>query len=120
MNQTIRQKQAVLQVLRDRLSMSTSEMFEKIGREEPIRVLRFNVVPRGSNTFEVIERSTGAAKGERFGHDNACQLAQQLESNADFFAANRKATKAFARTLLRWATGGALILMLFAYYGSGH
>ncbi|MNG04289.1 hypothetical protein D3C84_874120 [compost metagenome] len=120
MNQTSRQKQAVLQVLRDRLSMSTADMYRKIDREEPIRSLRFNVVPRGSNTFEVIERSTGAAKGERFGHDNACQFAQELESNADLFAAKRDAVKTFAQILLRWTTGGALMLSLFAYYGAGH
>ena len=120
MNQTIRQKYSVLQVLRERVSMSTAEMYQKIGREEPARTLRFTVVPLGSNTFEIVERSTGAAKGERFGHDNACQLAKQLERNADFFAANRKAAKAFARTLLRWTAGGALMLTLFAYYGAGH
>ena len=119
MNQTIRQKQAVQQMLRDRLSMSTAEMYQKIGREEPVRAPRFNVVPRGRNTFEVIERSTGMAKGERFGHDNACQLAQQFENNAESFAANCKAAKAFARTLLRWTAGAALMLTLFAYYGAG-
>jgi hypothetical protein len=120
MNQTIRQKQAVLQVIQDRLSISTAEMYQQIGREEPVRVPRFNVVPRGSNTFEVIERSTGATKGERFGHDNACQLAKQLESNADFLSANRTSAKAFARALLRWTVGAALMLILFAYYGAGH
>ena len=120
MNQTIRQKQAVLQVLHDRLSMPTAEMYQKIGREESVCALRFKVVPIGSNTFEVVERSTGASKGERFGHDNACQLAQQLENNADFFAAKRTAAKTFARALLRWTVGAALILTLFAYYGAGH
>ena len=120
MNQTIRQKQAVLQVLRDRLSMSTAEMYQKIGREVPVSTLRFNVVPRGGNTFEIIERSTGTAKGERFGHDSACLLTQQLESNADYFDAKCTALKAFARKLLRWTAGSALLLTLFAYYGAGH
>lgn len=119
MNQTIRQKYAVLQVLRERVSMSTAEMHQKIGREEPVPTLRFTVVPLGSNTFKIVERSTGAAKGERFGHDNACQLARQLESNAEFVAANCRTAKAFARTLLRWTVGGALMLTLFAYYGAG-
>ncbi|MGO4003709.1 hypothetical protein ABVN23_21810 [Pseudomonas fluorescens] len=120
MNQTIRQKYAVLQVLRERVSMSTAEMHQKIGREESAPTLRFKVVPLGSNTFEIVERSTGATKGELFGHDNACQLAKQLESNAEFVAANCKTARAFARALLRWTAGGALTLTLFAYYGAGH
>jgi hypothetical protein len=81
----------------------------RIGRDEPVRILHYTVVPRGGITFEVIERSTGTAKGEPFGHDNAGQ-----------FAASHKPAKAFARTLLRWTTGSALLLTLFAYFGAGH
>ena len=120
MNQTIRQSQAILHGLRLRTSLATAEMYQRIGRDEPVRAPRFNVVPRGSNTFEVIERSTGTTKGERFGHDSACQLAQQLEDNADFFAARCKSMKKYSRTLLRWTAGAALMLIVFAYYGAGH
>ena len=28
--------------------------------------------------------------------------------------------KKFSRTLLRWTAGAALMLIVFAYYGSGH
>lgn len=63
MNQTIRQKQAVLQALRDRFALSTSEMYVMIGRKEPVKVPRFNVVPLGKNLFDVVERSTGVSRG---------------------------------------------------------
>ena len=118
MNQTIRQKHAVLQVLRERLSMSTSEMYQMIGREEPVRAPRFNVVPIGKNKFDVIERSTGLSRGARDGHDTACDYAKQLEKNADFFEEVRVTTSRFGRTLLRWTIGTALLLIVFAYYGA--
>ena len=118
MNQTIRQKQAVLQVLRERLSMSTSEMYQMIGREEPVRAPRFNVVPIGKNKFDVIERSTGLSRGARDGHGSACDYAKQLEKNADFFEEVRVTTSRFGRTLLRWTIGTALLLIVFAYYGA--
>ncbi len=108
MNQTIRQNQAILQGLRFQTSLATTEMYQCIGRDEPVRILHYTVVPRGGITFEVIERSTGTAKGEPFGDDNASQ-----------FAASHKPAKAFARTLLRWTTGSALLLILFAYFGAG-
>ena len=118
MNQTIRQKQAVLQVLRERLSMSTSEMYLMIGREEPVRVPRFNVLPLGKNKFDVVERSTGLSRGARDGHDSACDYAKQLEKNADFFEEVRVTTSRFGRSLLRWTIGAALLLIVFAYYGA--
>lgn len=118
MNQTIRQKQAVLQVLRARLSMSTSEMYLMIGREEPVREPRFNVVPLGKNKFDVIERSTGLSRGARDGHGMACDYAKQLEKNADFFEGVRVSSRLFGRTLLRWTIGCAVLLSVFAYYGA--
>lgn len=118
MNQTIRQKQAVLQVLRDRISMSTAEMYQMIGREEPVRVPRYNVVPLGKNKFDVIERSTGLSRGARDGHGIACDYAKQLEKNADFFDSVRVSTSRIGQSMLRWTIGAALMLVLFAYYGS--
>ena len=120
MNQTIRQKQAVLQVLRDHLSKYTSDMYQRIGREEPGRVPSFSVVPQGCNTFEVIEHPGGRVMAELPGNDTACQLAKQLTNNVKAFAAIRRPIKSFARKLLHWTAGGALMLILFAYYGAGH
>lgn len=109
MNQTIRQSQAILQGLRLQTSQATNKMYQRIGRDEPIRILNYTVVPRGGITFEVNERCTGTAKSEPLGRNNA--------SN---FADSHKPAKAFARALLRWTTGSALLLILFAYFGAGH
>ncbi|MGX0890926.1 hypothetical protein AB7M22_002934 [Pseudomonas sp. ADAK2 TE3594] len=120
MNPTIRQSQAILQGLRLRTSLATSTMYQMIGRDEPVRAPRYNVLPRGNNTFMVIDRSTGMPKGERFGHVNACQFARQLEDNADFFASTLSAAKQFAGWMLRWSLVLTAILFAFAYYGAGH
>lgn len=120
MNQTIRQSQAILQGLRLRTSLETSTMYQMIGRDEPVHAPRYNVLPRGNNAFVVIDRSTGTPKGERFGHDNACQLAQQLENNADLFISARSATKHFIGRMLRWTLVLTAILLVFAYYGASH
>lgn len=117
MNPAIQQSQAVLQALRERVSLSTSEMYMKIGREEPVRVPRFNVVPLGKNLFDVIERSTGVSRGEREGHDGACQYAEQLERNADFFASTVETSRRFGWRMARWTAGFAVMLVVFAYYG---
>jgi len=118
MNQTICQKQAVLQALRDRFALSTSEMYVMIGREEPVKVPRFNVLPLGKNTFDVIERSTGRSRGARLGHDCACQYAEELEHIADFTDAVKSTSKRFGVRLLRWAIGFVTLLAVFAYYGA--
>ncbi|PTT05121.1 hypothetical protein [Pseudomonas sp. HMWF006] len=118
MNQTIRQKQAILQVMRERVSISTSEMYKMIGREEPVRAPRFNVIPLGGNKFDVVEHDTGISRGARDGHDMACDYAKQLEQNADFFEGVRMTGSRFGRTLLRWTIGCSVLLVVFAYFGA--
>ena len=118
MNPAIQQSQAVLQALRERVSLSTSEMYMKIGREEPVRAPRFNVVPMGKNTFDVIERATGRSRGARLGHDGACQYAEELEHIADFTDAVKSTSKRFGSCLFRWTIGFAAMLVVFAYYGA--
>ena len=118
MNQAIQQSQAVLQALRERVSLSTLEMYQMIGREEPVKTPSFNVVPLGKNLFDVVERSTGVSRGERTGHDGACQYADQLERNADFFDAAKATSKRFGFRVLRWTLGFSAMLVVFAYYGA--
>lgn len=118
MNQAIQQSQAVLQALRDSVQLSTSEMYVMIGREEPMKVPRFNVVPLGKNLFDVVERSSGVSRGARTGHDGACQYADQLERNADFFDSAKAKSRRFGRRLLRWTFGFAVMLAVFAYFGA--
>lgn len=117
MNQAIRQ-QALLQVTRERAAISTSEMYQKIGREEPARAPRFNVIPLGGNKFDVVEHDTGVSRGSRDGHDMACNFAKQLEQNADLFEGVRVTGSRFGRILLRWTIGCAGLLFLFAYFGA--
>jgi hypothetical protein len=118
MNSAIQQSQAVLQALRARVQLSTSEMYVMIGREEPVKVPRFNVVPLGKNLFDVVERSSGVSRGARTGHDGACQYADQLERNADFFDSAKATSRRFGRLVLRWTVGFAVMLAVFAYYGA--
>lgn len=118
MNSAIQQSRAVLQALRARVQLSTSEMYVMIGREEPVKVPRFNVVPLGKNLFDVVERSSGVSRGARTGHDGACQYADQLERNADFFDSAKATSRRFGRRMLRWTVGFAVMLAVFAYYGA--
>ena len=99
MNQTISQSPAILQRLRLRTPLDTTEMYQNIGRDEPVRIVDYTPAPGGGITVELIKHSTGTAKGE---------------------PANHNTVKAFARTLLRWTIGSALLLILFAYFGAGH
>ena len=118
MNQAIRQKQALLQVMRERVAISTSEMYQKIGREAPVPAPRFNVIPLGGNQFDVVEHDTGISRGAREGHDMACNYAKQLEQNANFFEGVRASGSHFGRILLRWTIGCAALLFVFAYFGA--
>lgn len=118
MNPAIQQSQAVLQALRERVSLSTSEMYMKIGRDEPVKMPRFNVVPLGNNLFDVVERSSGASRGASTGHNGACQYADQLERNADFIRAAKATSLLFGARLLRWTISFASLLVVFAYYGA--
>ncbi len=118
MNPAIQQSQAVLQALHARVQLSTSEMYVMIGREEPMKVPRFNVVPLGKNLFDVIERSSGVSRGARTGHNGACQYADQLERNADLFESAKATSRRFGRRMLRWTAGLAVMLVVFAYYGA--
>ena len=118
MNQTIQQKQAVLQVLRDRLSKSTSEMYQMIGQKEPVRAHRFNVVSLGANKFDVIERSTGHSRGTLTGHNCACLYAQQLEENVDVIESVGISARRVGSLMLRWVIGMAGMLGVFAFFGA--
>lgn len=104
MNQTISQRIAIVHGLRERAAL-------------PVQAPRYTVVPRGANTFEVIDRATGKIKGERFGHGNACQFAKQLESSAALYSSAPTFARLFGSTLLRWVALMSACLVLFAHFG---
>ena len=118
MNQTIKQSQAILNGLRLRATLATTEMYQLIGRDEPAPTRRFQVVPRGDNAFAVIERATGNPKGECTGHGPACALAEQFEQQAMLLAAGKSAIKGFGWRMARWTFALATAMAVFALYGA--
>jgi hypothetical protein len=104
MNQTIFQRRAILDGLRERTTLATSEFYQKVGIDEPVRPVRYNVVPRGDNVFAVVDRSTGQMKVSCSGHSCACQLAQDLEDSfVPAPAARKRSTVSnFAAHMMLW------------------
>jgi hypothetical protein len=118
MHPFFQQRVAGVAAMHARASITPAALCAMIGKDQPVQEPRFKIIPLGNNTFDVVEHSTGTKKGERTGHDSACQFARQLEDKADFFAARDKSIKQFSHTLLRWTAGAALMLIVFAYYGA--
>lgn len=118
MNQSIRQQKAVLEALQQRFNLSASEMFQKTGRQEPVRAPRFHAVPLGGNKFDVIERATGRSRGACEGHGKACARMDSLEAQADAMETGKNIVKGFARSMFRWTCGIAAMVTLFALYGA--
>ncbi|MEE4148406.1 hypothetical protein [Pseudomonas viridiflava] len=111
MHQTISQRRAILEGLRQRCTLSTAEFYDKVGRFNPATLPRFTVVPNGNNEFGVVERSTGVVRGVHRGHSAACKAAEQLEAKPV-----RK--RSFASHMLRWTAAFATGIALFALYGA--
>ncbi|WP_122711101.1 hypothetical protein [Pseudomonas viridiflava] len=107
MHQTISQRRAILEGLRQRCTLSTAEFYDKVGRFNPATLPRFTVVPNGNNEFGVVERSTGVVRGVHRGHSAACKAAEQLEAKPV-----RK--RSFAYLMLHWTAGISIALILFA------
>ncbi len=112
MNQTISQRRAILEGLRQRCTLSTAEFYDKVGRFNPATLPRFTVIPNGNNEFGIVERSTGVVRGVHQGHGAACKVAAQLEAQP-----GRK--RSFASYMLLWTSAIATGLALFALYGAG-
>ncbi|PYD94083.1 hypothetical protein DNF23_03185 [Pseudomonas syringae pv. pisi] len=111
MHQTISQRRAILEGLRQRCNLSTAEFYDKVGRKNPAALPRFTVVPNGNNEFGIVERSTGNVRGVHRGHSAACKIAEQLE-------AQPVRQLSFATHMLRWTAAIATGLALFALYGA--
>lgn len=109
MNQSIQQRRAILDGLRQRAHSARAEFDAKP---------RFAVIPRGHNLFSVVDRHTGAERVEIAGHLNACQSAQKLEDAAQFTQAAQLTAGNVARWMTRWAMGFCLVLAAFAFYGA--
>ena len=121
MHQTISQRRAILEGLRQRAELATSEFYAIIQKDEPVRAFRYMVEPRGNNLFSIVDRDSGKPAGLRTGIQEACEFAQQLEEMPP--VVERPASKAsmvqlVARRMTTWTlsvTGG---LFAFAFFGS--
>ncbi|MDU8542936.1 hypothetical protein [Pseudomonas syringae group sp. J248-6] len=111
MHQTISQRRAILEGLRQRCNLSTAEFYDKVGRKNPAALPRFTVVPNGNNEFGIVERSSGTVRGVLRGHSAACRAAEQME-------AQPVRQPSFASYMLRWTAAIATGLALFALYGA--
>ncbi|MCF5806382.1 MULTISPECIES: hypothetical protein [Pseudomonas syringae group] len=111
MHQTISQRRAIYEGLRQRCTLSTAEFYDKVSRKNPAALPRFTVVPKGNNEFGIVERSTGAVRGVHRGHSSACKAAEQLETLP-------VRQPSFASHMLRWTAAIATAFALFALYGA--
>lgn len=109
MHQTIQQKRAILDVLRQRAQIARDEFNAKP---------RFVVVPHQNNLFGVVDRQTGVERAEVAGHNSACQAAQSFENVADFSHAAQLTAGNVARWMFRWTVVLGLTLAAFAFYGA--
>ncbi|WP_323158268.1 hypothetical protein [Pseudomonas viridiflava] len=110
MHQTISQRRAILEGLRQRCTLSTAEFYNKVDRFNPATLPRFNVIPNGNNQFGVVERESGIVRHVCTGHGSACKVAEQLEMKP-------VRQSSFASYMLRWTAAIATGLALFALYG---
>ncbi|GFZ63696.1 hypothetical protein PSE10B_02180 [Pseudomonas amygdali pv. eriobotryae] len=111
MHQTINQRRAILEGLRQRCTLSTAEFYDKVGRKNPAALPRFTVVPNGNNEFGIVERSSGTVRGVLRGHSAACRAAEQME-------AQPVRQPSIATHMLRWTAAIATGFVLFALYGA--
>jgi Tfp pilus assembly protein PilV len=108
MHQTIQQKRAILDVLRQRAQQATADFNAKP---------RFVVIPHQNNLFGVLDTKTGVERAEVAGHNSACHAAQSFENVASFNQAAQVTVGNYARLMLRWTLCFAVLLAVFAFIG---
>ncbi|WCM49018.1 hypothetical protein OH720_18600 [Pseudomonas sp. WJP1] len=117
MNQTLQQRRAILDGLRQRATLATAEFYQKVGITSPAIPVRFTVVPHGNNLFGVVDRQTGTERAEVAGHMNACRSAQAFENAAHFTQAAHLTATNMASWMTRWTLVFAVVLFVFAFMG---
>ena len=108
MHQTIQQKRAILDVLRQRAQAARADFNAKP---------RFVVVPHQNNLFGVVDRQTGVERAEVAGHNSACRAAESFENVANFTKAAQVTVGNFAQLMLRWTVILCAILTGFVVLG---
>ena len=113
MHQSISQRRAILDGLRERTRQATAEFYQKPGVQPPPLAPLIIVRPSGNNTFSLINRATGMVVAERFGHNNATAHARSLEAKAEHFN-----IKQFGKFLSSWTLRFGITLTVFAFFSS--
>ncbi|MNJ71423.1 hypothetical protein D3C77_679660 [compost metagenome] len=83
MHSIMNQRVVGLNALRDRGTLTTAELYDKIGMEQPATVVRYQVVTKGVSAYHIVELATGKTRGFRFSYQAAVDYARQLEVKAD-------------------------------------
>jgi hypothetical protein len=119
MHQTISQQRAILEGLRQRTQLATSEFYAIIQKDEPVRVFRYIVEPRGGNLFSIVDRTTNKPVGIRTGIMDATDFAQHLEdapAPVPLKTSRQSLARLVASRMTAWTitlTGGLLAFALF-------
>ena len=117
MHQSISQRRAILEGLRQRCTLSTAEFYSKVGRPNPAPAPRFNVVPCGNGEFSIVDRSSDRTKAMCTGIDKAVRFAKRCDESP-VAVQQSKPQANFGVLMLRWTAFFCLILGLFAFFGA--
>lgn len=82
MHPSIQQRVDGVAALHIRSNIATAAFYALIGKDQPVKEVRFQVVTKG-NAYHIVERSTGLTKGFRWTWKEAVNFAQVLEARAD-------------------------------------
>ena len=82
MHPSVQQRVDWVAALSIRSSIATAAFYALIGKEQPVREIRYQVQTKG-NAYHIVERSTGKVKGFRWTWKDAINFAQVLEARAD-------------------------------------
>lgn len=82
MNASIQQRVDGVAALRVRSPIATAEFYALIGKEQPMKQIRFQI-KTADKAYHIVELSTGKVKGFRWTRKEASNFAQALESRPD-------------------------------------
>lgn len=79
MHPSMQARRDIIDVLRQRSALATTESYRLINRHMPVCTFQLKVKPAGREFFHVVDNQTGKVQGFRRDHNEACALARRLE-----------------------------------------
>lgn len=79
MHQYFQQLREVLDALRTRSAIATSNFYQLAGIDRPVTAARFKVAPVSKDLFRITDSASGKVMGWRRTHGEACSYAGKLE-----------------------------------------